>query len=103
MQAPQPHAIEQLKDRCVCADSQGKGKYSGCSEAGTSPKRTECMAQVLGHLLGPYPAPRFPRLFLEQGRVAERSQRGVTGFFRAHACGEVLGNLLFEMELEFVV
>lgn len=37
------------------------------------------------------------------GSVTECADRGVAGFFRAHAGGDAFGDLLFEMELNLVV
>ena len=41
--------------------------------------------------------------FFECGGIAERAHRGVAGFLRTHADGNVFGNLLVEVELDFVV
>ena len=59
--------------------------------------------QILSELFQPEPAPGVAGLFLEGGGVAESSHRGVARFFRAHACPEILGDLLVKMELDFVV
>lgn len=61
------------------------------------------MANVLARLFEPQPAPGVAGFFLEQGTVAEGSHGGVAGLLRAHAGSEVLGDLLIEMELNFVV
>jgi hypothetical protein len=51
----------------------------------------------------PLPAPSFTGLIAERGRVAEEAQGGAAGFFGAHSGGDVFGDLLVEVELEFVL
>jgi hypothetical protein len=38
--------------------------------------------------------------FLQIGRISERAPGGVAGFFGAHASGNVLRDLLVEVELD---
>jgi len=61
------------------------------------------VANVLSNLLEPGPAPGVAGFFLEECRVAEGAHGGVAGFFAAHAASDVLGDLLVEVELDFVV
>jgi hypothetical protein len=49
------------------------------------------------------PTPGVGSLFLEVRRIAKPAMSGVTGFFGAHASGDVLGDMLFEMKLHFIV
>src|SRR5580658_10364138 len=51
----------------------------------------------------PYPAPCLACVFLECTRASKSPQRRVTGLFPIHACGDVLGYLLFQMKLNLVI
>jgi len=61
------------------------------------------VAEVTGDLFEPGPAPGVASFFFEGCRVAEGAHGGIAGVFGAHARGEVFGDLLVEMELDFVV
>jgi len=54
-------------------------------------------------LFEPAPAPGVAGFFLEKGRIAKVAHGGVAGVLRTHAGGEVLSDLLIEMELDFVL
>ena len=61
------------------------------------------MAQILGNLFEPEPAPGLTGLLFEVRGIAEDAQGGVASVFEAHACGNVFGDLLVEMKLDFFV
>ena len=81
---------------CYYEDS-GKGKTR---RPGKGP---HTQPQTLTHLFEAYPAPSIPGFFLEDSRISESSHRGIASLFAAHARGDVLEDLLFEMKLNFVV
>ena len=54
-------------------------------------------------MVEPYPAPGVARLFLKHSGIPEGSRRSVACLFSAHAGGDVLGYLLFEMKLNLIM
>src|SRR2546430_17739196 len=45
----------------------------------------------------------YTTLFRSDCGIAEGTHGGMAGFFARHSCGNVFGNLLFEVKLNFVV
>ena len=96
-------AVEDGEDADVDSDAESDGEDGDECEAGIFGERAGAVAEVLGELFEPDPAPGFAGFFFQRGGISEEAHCGVTSFVFGHSCGEVFGDLLVEMELEFVV
>src|SRR5579862_9304254 len=83
--------------------SMDQGEDGGGGEAGSFRKLTDGEASVLDKLLEPGPAPGFAGFFPDRSGIAESAHGGGASFGRAHAAGDVFGDLLVEVELNFAV
>lgn len=97
------HAINHAVHRCRGHDAQRQREDRQRAKPGRPAKNAQTVAEILAELFQPGPAPGIARLFFENGGIAERAHGGLAGSFGAHAGGDVLGDLLIEMTLEFVV
>ncbi len=96
-------AVEDGEDAGVDADAESDGEDGDEREAGIFGERAGAVAEVLGELFEPDPAPAFAGFFFQRRGISEEAHGGVTGFIFGHSRGDVFGDLLVEMELELVV
>ncbi|PYU10988.1 MAG: ISNCY family transposase [Acidobacteria bacterium] len=97
----------------ICADRGQAGRLSPSGTAGggigsdfPAGERTDGQRGLGGALrqsFFPTATAKPLSFFSEDCGIAESAQGGVAGFCWAHACGDVFGDLLIEMELDFVV
>jgi len=99
----QHERVHDTEDRRVGSNAQRQREYDHGGEQRRVQQQACAEANVLGELFQPAPAPGVARFFFQEDRIAKSPLGGVPGFFGAHACGDVLGDLLVKMELNFVV
>jgi len=66
----QNHAVEQLEDGEIDANSDGDGQQYGGDERRCAAKLTQCIAGILQGILKPEPAPTLTRDILNEGQSA---------------------------------
>ena len=87
----------------VGADAEGHDESGDDCEARRARERARCVEDIAEKELEPGPAPGGAGLFAKQGGIAEGPESGETRFFRAHAGGDVFGDLAVEVKTQFVV
>ena len=95
--------MNERKNGSIRTNTQRQREYSHSSKSRILAQHSGAVAQILTHLFEPNPTPGVPRLSLEEGGVAKSSQRSMAGFLPAHAGGDVLGYLVFEMKLNLII
>src|SRR5438067_12365973 len=96
-------AIKYAEKGGVGSNAETESKHSDGGEGGRPEQHAGAVSQVLSEVFEPEPAPGVAGFFFEQRGTAESAHGGVAGFSWAHAGGNVFGDLLIEMELDFVV
>ena len=95
--------VDESEDGGVGANAEGEGEDGGGGEARSFGELTRGEAEVLCELVEPGPAPGGACVFVDESAITKSFHGGVAGLLRGHAGSDVLGDLLLEMELEFVV
>ena len=91
------------EERDVGSDAETHDQNREDGKAGVAGESANAEAKIAEEHLQPLPAPGVAGLIAEGGGVAEGAERGTACFFGAVSGGEVLGDLLVEVELQLVL
>ena len=100
LEQDRPHDSEERRGG---ADAQGDDEDRHQGESRGAAQGARAVAQIAGKGFETVPTPGSAGLFAEQCRIAEGAEGRVAGFFWGHAGGDIFGDLVFEVEAEFVV
>ena len=91
------------EERNIGSDAQSHNENREDGKAGIAGESANTESKIAEKRFQRLPAPGVARLIAESGGIAEGAERGATCFFGAGAGGDVLGDLLVEVELQLVL
>src|SRR5574337_140412 len=94
--------IDQSKYRGVSTNAQGESEGGDSRESRVAAQLTQTVAYVLQEFVDHSHPPTVTAFFFDLPDVAELAQRRVVRLFWAHAAGNVLLDLLFEMKSQLI-
>ena len=97
------HHVHQGENRSVGTDPERQRQHRRGREPRRLSQLPDRVTRILANLFKPVPAPRAPGFFLQKNLVAKRAHGGETSFAGTHPCGDILGDLLVEMEANLLI
>src|SRR5437879_7459892 len=97
------NGVHNGEDRACCADAEGQGENCDCCEASVLAQHSEAEIHILAKYGEPVAALACAGFLFDGFEAAEVEVGAAAGFFGGSACGDVIRDLTFEMEAEFVV
>src|SRR5262249_51921348 len=91
------------EERSGCAQTEGHDKNRDTSKARRTEESASPVLQIAPELVETVQVPGSAGLLSRQLRTAKAAQRCFARLARTHACGEVLGDLLLQVEAELLV
>ena len=93
----------EAEDRRVGGNRDADGQRRGRQQQRLTNQRAQRVAQIVEELLDEGDAAGIPALLLDEARRTEGPERGRARLGRGHACGDVLVDLLLEVERDLLL